>query len=136
MKDTVVWIYQMSTKQWDQGSYRSSVAEGGHIAWPIGQKQTSRDPSPGDRIVCWWVKTGAPEFGVVGWGIIEGPAYGGGLLWNPRPPSDRWAMSPLISAELEDVVDRVRGGMRQATLYVAEGDIGRELLNAIRNADW
>jgi hypothetical protein len=136
MEDTVVWIYQMSSAQWDQASYRSSVAEGGHIAWPIGRKQTSRDPSPGDRIVCWWVTTGAAEFGVIGWGIIEGDAYGGGLVWNPRPPSDRWAMSPLISPELEDVVDQVRGGMNQATLYAAEGDIGRELLNAIRNADW
>jgi hypothetical protein len=135
MEDTNIWIYQLSSEEWSQSSYRSSVTEGGHVAWPIGRKQTKVDPEPGDRVVCWWVKTGAKEFGVVGWGVIEGAAYGGGLLWNPRPPSDRWSMSPLISPELEKLLDKIRGGMNQATLYLAKGGVARDLLMAIRNAD-
>lgn len=136
MGGSVVWVYQLSSAEWDQESYRSSVAQGERVAWPIGRKQTAREPAPGERIVCWWAKTGAPEFGVIGWGVIDGESYGAGLRWHPQPPSDRWAMSPLTSPQLEAAIDSVRGRMRQATLFVAEEDKAVELVAAIRAANW
>jgi hypothetical protein len=134
--EPVVWIYQLSSAEWDQDRYRLSVLEGERVAWPIGRKQTARDPAPGERIVCWWVKTGAPEHGIIGWGIIDGESYGAGIRWHPHPPSDRWSMAPLTSPDLETAIDAVRGRMRQATLFAAEGDKALGLIAAIRATDW
>lgn len=133
--EPVVWLYQLSTSDWDQNSYRIEVAEGERVAWPVGRKQTKRDPQAGERIVCWWAKTGSREYGVIGWGVLDGHTYAAGIRWHPYPPSNRWAMSPLVSAEVERIIDQVRGTMRQATLFAAEGELALELLAAIRTAD-
>lgn len=135
LTDSVVWLYQLSSSEWDQALYRLSVSEGERVAWPVGKKQTAREPEPGDRIVCWWAKTSAPEYGIIGWGVIDGESYGAGIRWHPRPPSDRWSMAPLTSPDLEAAIDKVRGGMRQATLFAAEGDDAVSLMAAIRAAD-
>lgn len=133
----VVWVYQLSAGDWDwdQNSYRLEVAEGERVAWPVGKKQTKREPQAGERLVCWWAKTNAKEYGVMGWGVLDGQAYGAGIRWHPYPPSNQWAMSPLRSDHLEAVIDKIRGRMRQATLFVAEGDLAIELLDAISEAD-
>lgn len=136
MSDPIVWVYQLSSAEWDQSAYRLSVSQGERVAWPVGRKQTKREPAPGERIVCWWAKTGAPEYGVIGWGIIDGESYGAGIRWHPQPPSDRWSMSPISSVELEKAIDSVRGAMRQATLFLAEGEKAVNLLAAIRTSDW
>ncbi len=133
----VVWVYQLSTGDWDwdQNSYRLEVAEGERVSWPVGKKQTKREPQAGERLVCWWTKTNSFEHGVMGWGVLDGQTFGAGLRWHPYPPSNRWAMRPLLSDELEAVIDKIRGRMRQATLFAAEGDLAVELLDAIRDAD-
>lgn len=136
MAESVVWVYQLASSEWDQESYRLSVSEGERVAWPIGRKQTAREPAPGERIMCWWAKTGAREYGVIGWGVIDGESYGAGIRWHPQPPSDRWSMSPITSPELEAAIDAVRGGMRQATLFAAEGVKALNLIAEIRAADW
>ena len=53
----------------------------------------------------------------------------------PRNPSDRWSMSPLRSTTVEAVVDRIRGKMRQATMFLATEEDGLDLLAAINAAD-
>ena len=131
---TVVWLYQLSSAEWDQDSYRLEVAEGDRIAWPIRSKRSSLEPEPGQRIVCWWAKSGTLEYGVIGWGVVESTTYGTDLRWRAIPPSDRWAMSPITSREIESAVDKVRGKMRQATLFAAEGSLAVELIAAIRAA--
>lgn len=137
--EPVVWVYQLSTGDWDwdQNSYRLEVAEGERVAWPVGRKQgTKREPQAGERLVCWWTKTNSlKEYGVMGWGILDGQTYGAGIRWHPYPPSNQWAMRPLRSDRLEEVIDQIRGGMRQATLFLAEGDLAVELLDAISEAD-
>lgn len=135
MAESVVWVYQLSSSEWDQESYRLSVSEGEPVTWPLGEKQAARQPAPGERIVCWWTKTGSAEFGVIGWGVVDRSSYGAGVRWRPKPPSDRWSMSPLTSPELEAAIDTVRGRMRQATLFVAEGANALRLIAAIRGAD-
>lgn len=132
---TVVWLYQLSSAEWSQGEYRLGVNEGQFVAWGVGAKKGSIEPEPGDRIVCWWAKTGSPEYGVIGWGTIHGETYGGGIRWMPHPPTERWSMSPLLSDELEAVVDKIRGGFKQATMFLAENDDAVELISAIRDAD-
>lgn len=134
--EPVVWLYQLSSAEWSQAAYRLSVSQGERVAWPVGRKQTKREPAPGERIVCWWAKTGASEYGVIGWGIIDGESYGAGIRWHPQPPSDRWAMSPLASPQLDTAIDAVRGKMRQATLFAAEGERALALLTSIRESDW
>jgi hypothetical protein len=132
---TALWIYQLSSGEWDQGEYRLGVTEGHFVSWGVGSKKGSLEPEPGDRIVCWWAKTGAPEYGVIGWGVIHGETYGGGIRWLPHPPTDRWSMSPLVSGELEAIVDKIRGGFKQATLFLAEDEDAMALISAIKAAD-
>ena len=132
---TAVWIYQLSSGEWSQGEYRLEVREGHYVSWGIGSKRGSRDPEPGDRIVCWWAKTGATEYGVIGWGTVHGETYGGGIRWIPHSPTDRWSMSPVQSDELDDVVNRIRGGFNQATMFLANDADALDLLAAIRSAD-
>ncbi|MDQ3756533.1 MAG: hypothetical protein M3394_01625 [Actinomycetota bacterium] len=135
MTEPIVWLYQLSSKEWDQASYRLSVSEGERVAWPVGQMRSSREPLAGERIVCWWARKGAPEYGVIGWGVVEVTHYGSDIHWRPKPPSDRWAMAPINSPELDEAVKAVRGGMSRATLYVAEGTTAIDLIAAIRAAD-
>ena len=99
------------------------MTEGQLVTWPVGSRKTSRQPRAGERIVCWWVKTGSPEYGVIGWGTIYGQTYGGGIRSTPHPPTARWSMSPLTSDKVEDIVDRIRGGMKQATMFCAQGKV-------------
>lgn len=44
-------------------------------------------------------------------------------------------MSPPCSDELESIVDEIRGGFKQATLFLAEGDNAIALIEAINAAD-
>jgi hypothetical protein len=84
--------------------------------------------------VCWWAKSGALEYGVIGWGVVESTTYGTDLRWRSAPPSDRWAMSPITSPEIEAVVEKIRGKMRQATLFAAEGALAVDLIQSIKAA--
>jgi len=53
---------------------------------------------------------------------------------GPRHRLTGWAMSPIASPEIEAVVERIRGKMRQATLFVAEGSLAVDLIQSIRAA--
>ena len=87
------------------------------------------------RRACWWAKTGATEYGVVGWGTYVGAAYGDDIRWIPHPPTDRWSMSPLCSDELEGIIDRIRGGFNNATMFLASPEDSADLTAAIKAAD-
>jgi hypothetical protein len=77
----------------------------------------------------------SPGVGVIGWGTIHGGTFNGGIRWLPHPPTNRWSISPVRSKEIEDLVDEIRGGFKQATLFLAEGDAAADLISAIREAD-
>jgi hypothetical protein len=44
-------------------------------------------------------------------------------------------MSPLVSGDLEAIVDKIRGGFKQATLFLAEDEDAMALISAIKAAD-
>ena len=132
---SVVWIYQLSSAGWSQEEFRLDVRERELVSWPVGSSQSSELPRPGERIILWWAKSGAAEYGVIGWGTIHGESFGHGVRWLPHPPTDRWAMSPLRSPEIEAAVNEIRGSFKRLTLFRAEGSDAIALIEAIKAAD-
>ena len=113
-----MWLYQMSETQWPAGQFRATVWEGSTVSWPTGNVRSSDRPEPGDRLLCWYARTGASLPGVVGWGVVLGYSpERTEILWRPAPPTDALKMHPLFDDEIVDRVEGVRGRFRQATMW-------------------
>jgi hypothetical protein len=119
------WLYQMTTNKedpWNPSEFRKEVWEGTPTTWPSG-KVILRDEeriSRGDIIVFFFAKSNNPEPGIYGWGIIlevvDSPARPR-IKFQPCAPTDMMKIAVTWDEELEDVVDKIRGQMTQATMW-------------------
>jgi hypothetical protein len=115
-----MWLYQMSEDWYPRGGYRLDIWEGALIAWDTG-KVVGGHPEPGDRILCWYSKTVSDEPGVWGWGVIMS-SDDESIRWKPVFPLDHLKLAPLFDDDLNDCIDRIRGKMRQGTMWRMSAD--------------
>ena len=112
------WLYQMSKDYFSHERYRSEVWEGIQVTnWTIGEsKHKPSKVEPGEIVILFFAKTGAEEPGIYGWGIIT---FFDKEVINFRPvaPSDYLKMNPLWDTETSNIVDKIRRGMPQGTMY-------------------
>lgn len=132
------WLYQMSRsgeQDWSPEKYRLEVREGKRISWPIGKVHARglKEIAPGDLIVLFYAKTDNDYPGIYGWGLI--------LNYNKRqnriafrvtPPSDYLKTDPLWNTRVEKWVDRIRGRMRQRTVWGISSDEFAVLRDRVR----
>ncbi len=112
------WLYQMSTEYYSHERYRTEVWEGTPVTnWSIGEsKRKPTDVHFGDTVILFFAKTGASEPGIYGWGIIT--LFDKEVInFRPASPSDYLKMSPLWNENVSDIVDEIRGGMPQMTMW-------------------
>ena len=112
------WLYQMSTDYYSHERYRTEVWEGTVVTnWTIGEsKRRPTGVQLGEIIILYFARTGAQDPGIYGWGIIT--FFDGEVInFRPSSPSDYLKMNPLWDDEVSSIVDQIRGGMPQGTMY-------------------
>jgi hypothetical protein len=123
------WLYQMRADQYSHERYRTEVWEGNTVTnWSIGEsKRKPKEVQPGDTVILFFAKTGADEPGIYGWGIIT--LFDKEVIdFRPAPPSDYLKMNPLPEQEIIKIIDKIRGGMPEGTMF----PVGAEELKHIR----
>lgn len=123
-----MWLYQMDQRKWSPNSYRVDIWENERWSWPIGRKASTGTPTPGDRIVFFYAPSGGIEPGFYGWAIVlELHKDGRGLYFRPVRPSDHLKMHPWWDGTAKDVADKIRGRVKQGTLWQVPDGIARTI---------
>jgi hypothetical protein len=126
------WLYQMSTDYYSHERYRTEVWEGTPVTnWTIGEsKRKPTDVQLGDIVIPFFARTGAHDPGIYGWGIIT--FFDGEVInFRPTSPSDYLKMNSLWDKEVSDIIDEIRDGMPQGTMYEMTNGRLRELRQKI-----
>ncbi|HUV44954.1 MAG TPA: hypothetical protein VMW13_09010 [Dehalococcoidales bacterium] len=112
------WLYQMSAKKYSHEQYRSEVWEGVVIQnWFLGEsKRKPKEIKSGDMIILLYVRTNAKDPGIYGWGIVTW-CDGEWIHFRPSHPSDYLKMNPVPEQEVTKVIDKIRGGMPEGTIF-------------------
>ncbi len=114
------WLYQMSTPRWYPEAYRLEVWEGEPLVWSVGSilPRGLGEISPGDSIVLFFSKSGNDYPGIYGWGIIYNfNKRRKEVKFRVTPPSNYLKSDPLWDKDIERLLDRIRGEMRQRTIW-------------------
>jgi len=128
-----MWLYQMDQKQWSPNSYRLDIWENERWSWPVGRIAASERPTAGDRIVFFYAPSGGDDPGIYGWAVLERADIENRVLYFiPAAPTDRLKMDPWRNEEMKSLVDGIRGGMKQATLFEISEEHTRALRAGIR----
>lgn len=123
------WLYQMNAKLYSHERYRTEVWEGNLVTnWGIGEsKRKPKEVLPGDIVILFFAKTGASNPGIFGWGIVT--LFDKEVIdFRPASPSDYLKMNPLWDDEISDIIDKIRGGMPQGTMW----EVDEEALGQLR----
>ena len=126
------WLYQMNAKLYSHERYRTEVWEGNPVTnWGIGQsKRKPKEVLPGDIIILFFAKTGAIDPGIYGWGIIT--LFDKEVIdFRPAAPSDYLKMNPLWDDEISDIINQIRGGMPEGTMWKVDYGILGQLRQKI-----
>jgi len=132
------WLYQMSTAtDWYPKDYCLEVWEGDIVPWPVGQiksrEKNKKLPEAGDLIVFFFAKTRNDDPGIYGWGVItDFNSRTNKIKFGVTPPSDYLKMDPIWDKEIEKLIDKVRGGMNQRTMWSLTRDELDEVRRKIR----
>jgi hypothetical protein len=94
-----------------------------------------RKPEPGDLLVTFFTKGDGTDPGFYGWAVILDwlDEAGDQLRFRPVAPSDSLKMCPWWSDEASAVADKIRGNMKQRTLWLVEDDLATQLRRGILN---
>ena|SRR6266536_3987548 len=128
------WFYQINSQSWPQERYRIEIWEGERWSWPVGQKLTQGHvPAVGDVITFFYAKGGNVDPGFFGWAVIlEWLRENSTLYFRAVSPSDQLKMDPWWDEEAEDLANRIRGKMKQRTLWFVELEDARRLRAGIK----
>jgi hypothetical protein len=112
------WLYQMNAKLYSHERYRTEVWEGNLVTnWGIGEsKRKPKEVPLGDTIILFFTKTGAVDPGIYGWGVIT--LFDKEVIdFRPVAPSDYLKMNPLWDDETSNIIDQIRCGMPEGTMW-------------------
>jgi len=116
------WLYQMNSKVWSHERYRAEVWEGNDTTWDTSKITPARRfPELGDVVVLFYAKVSADP-GIYGWAIVLW-CDGKEIRFRPASPSDHLKMNPLWNDKVSGIVDQIRGGMPQGTMWEIPTDL-------------
>jgi hypothetical protein len=125
------WLYQMNANRYSHERYRNEVWEGNLVTnWGIGEStHRPKEMVPGDMLILFYAKVSKIEFGIFGWGIIMFfDKLTEDLNFRPASPSDYLKMNPLWDDEISLIIDQIRGGFPEGTMW----KIDKKVLEQIR----
>lgn len=126
----------MSPKVWSPAQYRLDIWENQPWAWPVGViSGQGNKPAPGDILVTYFAKAGGTDPGFYGWAVILDwrSAAAAQIRFKPVAPSDSLKMCPWWDKEAEAIADKIRGNMKQRTLWLVDNDLATQLRRGILN---
>lgn len=124
------WLYQINQKSWSPERYRYEIWEGQDWAWPVGQKVTrGRVPKAGDTVVFFYAPSGGADAGFYGWAVVLEwfETSSTPMRFRPAAPSDHLKMHPWWDKRAAALADRVRGKVKQGTLWLFQEGAVAEL---------
>lgn len=113
-----MWLYQMNEKMWSPQQCRAELCSKRKIDWPV-HKVTGGEPAVGDTVVLYYSRTGASDPGFYGWGVItrlkgkKAPR----IEYVPCDPTNTLMMIPWGTPEAHALADKIRGAMKQGTMF-------------------
>jgi hypothetical protein len=132
------WLYQINQQQWPPERYRVEIWEGERWRWPVGQLvrgPSAEGPQAGDTVVFFYARTGGVDPGFYGWAVVlEWLEREREMYFRPVAPSDWLKMDPWWDEVASGLADRIRGAVKQGTLWRVPEDLVPELRRGI--AEW
>jgi len=119
------WMYQLNQKNWPPRRFRLEIWEGERWVWPVG-KRLVRDelPEPGDTVVFFYAPSGGNDPGFYGWAVVLEWLEDGSLLYfRAASPTDHLKMHPWWDNNAQKIADKIRGKMKQRTLWLISEDL-------------
>ncbi len=128
------WLYQLNAKDWPPETFRYEIWEGKPWRWGYGSKRGGAELKVGDTLIFFYAPSGCDDPGFYGWAVLERHREEDALLYfTPAAPTNRLKMDPWWEeAETKALVDKIRGKMPQATLFIIERDELKILRSALR----
>lgn len=130
------WLYQMNQKYWNPQRYRIEIWEGQTWQWDVGKKITQDHvPTAGDIVMFFYAKSGGTEAGFYGWAVILEwltlDDQSNHMTFRPVAPSDHLKMDPWWNVKAEKLADKIRGSVKQGTLWYVEDGLIKELRSGV-----
>lgn len=87
-----------------------------------------------DTLVFFYAPTGGSDPGIYGWAVLEKhEALSRTLYFIPAAPTDHLKMDPWWNEKtVKPLVDRIRGSVKQGTLFVVAEDATHQIREGIR----
>jgi len=129
-----MWLYQISPTLWDPCRYRMEIWESERWSWPVGKISGGGEkPKPGDLMVMFFAPSGGDDPGFYGWAVVQEwiPMAVAQLRFRPVAPSDTLKMCPWWDTQAEKLANKIRGRMKQRTLWLVPEKIVPELRQGI-----
>jgi hypothetical protein len=132
-----MWLYQLSQKRWSPERFRLEIWEHEKWNWPVGDKPPPlRDaPKAGDTVVFFYAPSGGRDAGFYGWAVVlewfsesNAPLY-----FRPVAPSDYLKMRPWWGDDASELADRIRGKVKQGTLWRIPESLAEKIRSGIAN---
>ncbi len=132
------WLYQINQEWWGPQRYRLAIWEGERWAWPVRRKVgATKPPEPGDVVVFFYAPSGGSDPGFYGWAVITAWFPGENqaeMYFRPVAPSDLLKMHPWWDEDARTLADRIRGKVKQGTLWRVEDQNLEALRDGISRA--
>ena len=116
-----MWLYQISQQSWEPERYRVEIWESERWSWPVGRKIGAADPPrAGDTVIFFYAPSGGTDPGFYGWAVITEWLPGESwdtLYFRAVTPSDHLKMHPWWDEDARTLADRIRGKVKQGTLW-------------------
>jgi len=128
-----MWLYQINQKVWPPGRLRLELWEGEKWSWPVGSVRTAERPQAGDTVVFFCAKSMGSDPGFYGWAVVaEYYEQAEELYFTPSAPTNYLKMTPWWDDEAESLANRIRGRMKQATLWPVDDTSRDQIRSGIR----
>ena len=128
------WLYQLNAQDWSPETFRYEIWEGKPWRWGYGTKRGAAELEAGDTLIFFYAPTKCSDPGFYGWAVLERHREEDSLLYfTPTAPTNRLKLDPCWDeGTTKKLVDKIRGRMTQATLFLIEPTELRQLRAALR----
>lgn len=129
------WLYQLHAKEWPPETFRYEIWEGKPWHWAFGTKRggKGRNPKVGDTVVFFYARSGGDDPGIYGWAVLDrSEPNENRLYFEPAAPTNYLKMTPWWNKEAERLTDRIRGSVKQGTLWYVNTEDIKKLRAGVR----
>jgi hypothetical protein len=128
-----MWLYQINQQVCGPSAFGPSCGKGRSGVGRSAASAPQNRPEAGDTVVFYCTKSKGSDPGFYGWAVVaEYYEPAGELYFMPTAPTNYLKMTPWCDEEAEALADRIRGKMKQATLFQINNDVRDDVRDGIR----